>query len=165
MHLSLLVVRKYVPIRWCEFNRVKSKPCPFQSVVWALTWLSTWPASCELNSSWEALVCKSWNYDQRPSLAENPWKSNSRESARLALKSLTIPSHNNVEYRHPRVADILFCRLTLEYCQPSNWSEHWCWCVCRHDCCLLRLYEDAWSIVATNIVFVAALNALAILVD
>ena len=52
------------------------------SEILALPIVSTFELLCsidqahgyELSDSWGALVYKSWNYDQRPSLAENPWK-------------------------------------------------------------------------------------------
>ena len=74
MCLSLLVVRKYVPIRWCVLNREWNFGPTHCQYVRALDRSSTWPASYELSNSWEALVYKSWNYDWRSSLAENPWK-------------------------------------------------------------------------------------------
>ena len=118
--------------------------------------IETLAASYKLGDSWEALVYKSWNYDRRPSLAENLWKivvfSRVRES-RFEKSDRSRPKeHHDVEYRYSRVADIIL---------QIGWETNTSHAECRQlnlavnlYCCLLltRLYGSAviWSSICVH---------------
>ena len=71
MRLSLLVVRKYAPIRRCALNREWSLAPPTASTFeHSMTKL----ASYEHSISWTKLCNSSWEYDRKPSLEENRGK-------------------------------------------------------------------------------------------
>ena len=84
------ISRKYC-IRWCVLSWVKLGPANCQHS-------STRSTSYELNNSWEALVYRSWNYYQKPLLAEKSWKSNSFVTRQR--NSLDRPCPNGISYCH-----------------------------------------------------------------
>jgi hypothetical protein len=100
MRLSLSVVRKYAPIRWCALNREWSFGPANCQHVWAL--------NHNASKLWSQRFLKKTCYDRKPSLEENRGKiADFRSSARLALKSrsraVSVERHS-VEYSHFRAA-------------------------------------------------------------